>query len=109
MDIKSRFGQTIRQLRKERGLTQEQLGELSGLHNSYIGGMERGERNPSLHSIDKISRALGVSLADTFSQMEEPELAREFYLPYHLDISPEDAEFLQKLIKEILEWKEKTT
>lgn len=106
MDIKFRFGQTIRKLRKERGMTQEKLGELSGLHASYIGGMERGERNPSLKSLQKISAALEVSLTDTFAMTEEPELARESAVPYFTDISSEDAEFLQDLIQRLLAWKE---
>lgn len=55
-----RFGMRIRDLRLELGVSQERLGELSGLHRTYIGGAERGERNVSLVNIVAIARALQV-------------------------------------------------
>jgi transcriptional regulator with XRE-family HTH domain len=48
-------------------LTQEDLAERSGLDRSYIGGVERGERNPTLSVIERIAGSLGVSLAELFS------------------------------------------
>jgi transcriptional regulator with XRE-family HTH domain len=61
------FGRRMRQLRKERGLSQEELAHRAGLHYTYIGGIERGERNPALVNINRIAAALGVSLAEFFS------------------------------------------
>ncbi len=58
--VKRSFGDTVRHLRKERGLSQEGLALASGIDRSYIGGVERGERNISLLNIVAISRALGV-------------------------------------------------
>lgn len=58
------FGLRVRQLRKERNLSQEDLAERSGLHRTYIGGIERGERNVALVNIFKIAKALDLSLAD---------------------------------------------
>lgn len=52
------FGEKVRNIRKNKGLSQEDLAEKSDLHNTYIGGIERGERNLSLKSIEKIARAL---------------------------------------------------
>jgi transcriptional regulator with XRE-family HTH domain len=49
------------------GLTQEGLADRSGLDRSYIGGVERGERNPTLSIIEKIADGLGVSLVELFS------------------------------------------
>jgi transcriptional regulator with XRE-family HTH domain len=55
-----RFGNRVRELRKKKGLSQEGLALESGLDRSYVGGVERGERNISLENIDKLARALGV-------------------------------------------------
>lgn len=54
----------MRQYRKEAGYTQEKLGELTGLDRTYISGIERGVRNPSIRNIDRIARALCVSVND---------------------------------------------
>lgn len=64
--IKSQFGAEIRRLRNKKGLSQEAFADLCGLHRTYIGAVERGERNVSLENIEKISRALGVSMASLF-------------------------------------------
>lgn len=62
-DIRKRIGSRIRQLRKERELSQEQLAEKARLNTKYLGSIERGERNLSLESLYKIANALGISLA----------------------------------------------
>ena len=54
-----KFGKTVKALRLARNWTQEELASRSKLHPTYIGGIERGERNPGLESILKIARALG--------------------------------------------------
>jgi transcriptional regulator with XRE-family HTH domain len=53
-------GTNIRQLRKARGLTQEKLAAECGLDMGYLGGIERGEKNPTIGVIGKIAKALGV-------------------------------------------------
>jgi len=60
--LKRRFGRQIRKLRSERGWSQEDLALRSGLDRSYIGGVERGERNISLVNIGKVAKALNVEL-----------------------------------------------
>lgn len=65
------FGIRVRQLRKARGLSQEALADLSELDRSYIGGIERGERNISLNNIHKISLALDVELVELFKDWDE--------------------------------------
>lgn len=65
--IEKQFGERIRELRLARGLSQEKLAFKSGMHRTYLGSIERGERNPSLKNIAAIAEALGVSLSQLFS------------------------------------------
>lgn len=65
-DLFARFGRRVRQLRKRRRLTQEQLALEAGLDRSYIGQVERGERNISLSNIEKIAKGLRVQLHSLF-------------------------------------------
>ncbi|MBF4490069.1 helix-turn-helix transcriptional regulator [Psychrobacter sp. N25K4-3-2] len=61
-----KFGQRIRELRKARNLSQEQLAELTGFHRNYIGMIERGERNPALVNIEIFANAFGLNLSELF-------------------------------------------
>lgn len=63
-----RIGHKIKTLREEKELSQERLAGLSGLHRTYISGLERGVRNPTITSLTKIARALGVPLDDLVKQ-----------------------------------------
>lgn len=60
----------MREFRRVRGLSQEQLGYDAGLHRTYIGGIERGERNPSLTNILRIADALDVSPSELLAATE---------------------------------------
>jgi len=55
------LGQTVRRLRLKQGFSQESFADCVGLHRTYMGDIERGERNVSLQNIVRIARALGVS------------------------------------------------
>lgn len=63
-DILERFGERVRQLRKEQGYSQEGFGAACGLDRTYVGGIERGERNVALRNIEVIAQTLGITLAD---------------------------------------------
>ena len=63
-DIKKKFGEKIRSIRKKRGLSQEELSFRASLHRTYISDIERGSRNVSLENIEKIAKALGISTKD---------------------------------------------
>lgn len=58
------LGLRIRELRVNKGLSQEDLADLAGLHRTYIGGIERGERNVAFLNIVRLAKALEVSLSD---------------------------------------------
>ena len=67
-DVKATFGRRIRALRQRAGLSQEQLALKCGLDRTYVGGVERGERNISIVNIERIARALGLPLSDLFDE-----------------------------------------
>jgi transcriptional regulator with XRE-family HTH domain len=64
MDVTQVFAENIRRFRQKQGLSQEALADLAGLHRTYVGAVERGERNITLLNANKIAEALGVKLSD---------------------------------------------
>lgn len=66
-----RFGRSVRQLRISQGLSQEAFSDACGLDRTYIGGVERGERNISFVNIQKISHALDVPASTLFKEVEK--------------------------------------
>jgi transcriptional regulator with XRE-family HTH domain len=64
------FGERVARLREAQNLTQEKLAERVGMHAAYISRLERGTRNPTLVVIGKVARALNVSLAELFSDLQ---------------------------------------
>jgi transcriptional regulator with XRE-family HTH domain len=67
-DVKSCFGQAVRDERSAQRLSQEELADRAGLHRTYISDVERGARNVSLESIGKLAAALKVSLSALFER-----------------------------------------
>ncbi|MEI6203273.1 MAG: helix-turn-helix transcriptional regulator [Enhydrobacter sp.] len=65
------FGAAIRRLRLRAGLSQESLAAAAGLHRTYVGSIERGERNPSLVNIERLASALGVPASRLLREMEK--------------------------------------
>jgi transcriptional regulator with XRE-family HTH domain len=66
-EIQKQFGERVRELRKQKGFSQESLALACGLDRTYIGGVERGERNISLINIYKIAEALRVNARELFN------------------------------------------
>ena len=64
MDIHMQVGLNVQRLRREKGWSQEDLAFESGLHRTYVSGIERGVRNPTLLILDKLANTLGVRLAE---------------------------------------------
>ena len=61
MDMRKLVGRNVKRVRQEKGLTQEQLAELSGFSQQYVSGLEQGRRNPTIVSLYELATALGVS------------------------------------------------
>lgn len=69
VDIRIRFGRTIRRLREEQEINQEEAAERCGLHRTYYSGLERGVRNVSLLNIEKVAKGLKTPLPELFSRL----------------------------------------
>ncbi len=66
-NILTKFGQRVRNLRKEKRISQEELSFRAGLHRTYIGMIERAEKNITLVNIAKIAEALNIEMKDLFN------------------------------------------
>jgi transcriptional regulator with XRE-family HTH domain len=67
--ILEKFGQKVRKERQDQGFSQEALATKAGVHRTYIGMIERGEKNITLLNIYKISKALGISVSDLTKEL----------------------------------------
>lgn len=70
-DIRERFGHAMRARREDLGLTQEELAERAGIHRTYVADIERGKRNVALINIERLGKALTLSLAELFERTEQ--------------------------------------
>lgn len=69
--IDIQFGARIAELRKQLSLSQEELAERCGFHRTYIGSIERGEKSPTLNTIEKFAKGLSVTIPDLLSISED--------------------------------------
>jgi transcriptional regulator with XRE-family HTH domain len=65
-DVRIRLGKVLRKQRMGLGVSQEEFADLCGLDRTYVGGIERGERNVGLVNIEKLAKALKISLSELF-------------------------------------------
>jgi transcriptional regulator with XRE-family HTH domain len=68
-DILARFGNRLRELRHQRGISQEAFADKCGLDRTYISGIERGRRNVALRNLEAIAKALRVSLSELMDRL----------------------------------------
>lgn len=71
MDMRKLVGRNLARLRREKGLTQEQVAERSGFSQQYLSGLERGRRNPTVVTLYELAQALGVSHTELVKPDEE--------------------------------------
>ena len=72
MDVRRRVGLNLKRFRQERGLSQEELAFQAKLHRTYVSGVERGVRNPTVTVLEGIAAALGVPSSRLLDELEEP-------------------------------------
>jgi len=66
-NINTKLGKKIRELRQKKNLSQEELADLSGFHRTYIGMVERAEKNITLKNLEKLADALGIDIKELLS------------------------------------------
>lgn len=71
MSIQEIFGQNVRLAREEKGWSQDHLSEISGLHRTYISGIERGVRNPTIEIVQQIALALNIDISELFKNSKK--------------------------------------
>jgi len=64
MDVRERVALNLQRLRREKGLSQEELADLAHIHQTYLSGVERGKRNPTVTVLQRIAKALGADVED---------------------------------------------
>ena len=108
-DLAKIIGQRIRSYRTQQSLSQEKLAELCGCHPTYIGQLERGEKNATLESIDRIAASLNISLYKLFENLgensnSERNIPLECY-EFLLSKSKEEQEQILKILIEMDKYK----
>ena len=71
MNVREQFGTRIKQLRQEKGLSQEALANLAELDRTYVPSIEKGKRNVSLEVIQKLSKAFEIKISDLLNEIEQ--------------------------------------
>lgn len=113
INVKKEMGARIRLLRKRKGLTQEEMANRCGLHWTYIGGLERGERNPTLTTLHRVAGGLGVPIGDlintpSFKKAPPTEDTKEGKLLRLLRRKdPQSVDLAAGLVREVLRWRDR--
>jgi XRE family transcriptional regulator, regulator of sulfur utilization len=109
MELIKKLGERIRIIRKEKGLSQDQLGELADLHTNHIGAIERGEKNVTIESIIKVSKGLNITLEELFRYIDPKKFDDDFdkivgMLSQRTSV---DHTLVLQVIDSIFKWEEK--
>lgn len=108
-EVVKRLGERIRRMRKAKGLSQDQLAELSGLHTNYVGQVERGEKNLTIETLQKVVEGLDTSLEELFRFLGPME--RKDALGQIVEMLAErptsDQMMALNVLKTVLDWEQK--
>lgn len=107
-DIAKVIGERIKIYRNRAGYSQEELAEKAGLHNTYIGQLERGEKNATLESIEKVSRALQIPLEILMEKIVLVDACNEIPAKFYDLVNPlkiSEQKFLYNLLEQIIKYK----
>lgn len=108
-ELVQRIGERIRRVRKEINLSQEQLAERSGLHTNYVGQVERGEKNLTLETLEKVVGGLDISLEELFryiGPMKQKDAISQI-VDLLIERPSADQEMALSVLKSVLDWEEK--
>lgn len=112
MSIATELGSRIRFYRKQLHLSQERLAELCDFHPTYVGQLERGEKNATVESLYRLSQGLGVSMSTLLEDIEKIDSApyNNALIVYHklLNLSSSDQEKIAAILSEIIDLTQKT-
>jgi transcriptional regulator with XRE-family HTH domain len=75
-DLRPALGARVKELRRRRGFSQEELAGRAGLHWTYLSDLERGQQTPTVDVVNRLARALGTTLAEFFAPLDEPYRVR---------------------------------
>jgi CheY-like chemotaxis protein len=95
-DLKALLGVAIKTERSVQGISQEELAERAGLHRTYVSDLERGARNPSISSIEKLAQALKLSVSALFERASEGRRAIDLVEILLVEDSPQDVELTMR-------------
>src|ERR1700686_2447630 len=99
IDLKALLGMAIKTERSVLGISQEELAHRAGLHRTYLSDVERGARNPSIESIEKLARALELSVATLFERAGNGNSATQTVEILLVEDNPRDTELTRHAFK----------
>ena len=109
LSISNIVGERLRNYRRQKGWSQEVLAERAELHPTYIGQLERGEKNATLETVSKVAQALDISLGQLFENISlvetKPDVATQCYGMIQRQ-SPQEQEMLFRILCSIIEYKD---
>lgn len=108
MDARQLLGMRLKSIRNELGLSQEELAYRCGMHASHIGFLERGHRNPTLDTLERVALGLGINLSELLDYEQDPQTAiydetTNKLVSYIMALNPEQKKQVLAIIKTFMD------